>query len=392
VGDILELSVTNLTGANHPFHLHGFSIQPLDLKSGATTYTFPTEFRDNVDIPPGYTLRFRVQITDRPKADGVTPGGAYGRWLFHCHIFFHATLGMLSELVVVPGSGKERPDINVDATQVQVGQGQTASVTGNFFDPNSDPVSLSSSVGTMQNTGGGNFKWTFPTGSANSQFVYLTATDSNGLKSQIPFFLRITNSPPTLVLPVSAHGNFARPFSLGISATDPDAIDPLALGASGLPRGLTFRDNHNRTGTVSGTISARPGNYLTTFSASDGHNPAAHKSLRITITQAALTALIGDTVRPSHGAITVGCLILNGSARSCTVTVRSGHTRVGSARGTLRRRGGKTITLRIKLSSATLRKIAHSRNGVKLSVSLVVTRFGVRGSLRTSVSTIAVRH
>jgi hypothetical protein len=324
-------------------------------------------------------------------ADGVTPGGAYGRWLFHCHIFFHATLGMLSELVVVPASGKERPDINVDATQVQVNQGDTASITGNFFDPNSDPVSLSSSVGSVQPTGGGNFKWTFETGSTNSQFVYLTATDSNGLKSQMPFFLRVVNVPPTLVLPRNQRGKFGRPFSFGIRATDPNAVDTLALGASGLPRGLRFRDNHNRTGTVSGTVSARPGTYTTTFSASDGHNPAARRSLRITITQSALTALIGDKVRPSHGRITVGCLVLNGSARSCTVTVFSGRKRVGISRASLRRKGHKKITARIRLSSSTLQKIAHSRSGVKLKIHLVATRFGVRGSLKADVTTTAVR-
>ena len=196
VGDILQLAVSNATGANHPFHLHGFSIQPLTLTSGAITYTFPTEFRDNVDIPPGFTLTFRVQITDRPMADGVTPGGAYGRWLFHCHIFFHAELGMISELVVVPASGKERPDININSTQVQVKQGQTASLAGTYFDPNGDPVTLSSSVGSMHDNGGGNWTWSFPTRSAASQFVYVTATDSNGLKSQMVFFLNVIKGPP----------------------------------------------------------------------------------------------------------------------------------------------------------------------------------------------------
>ena len=60
LGDTLELTVTNQTGAHHPFHLHGFSIQPLDLHAGrrSPTYTFPyNEFRDNIDVPANYTLR-----------------------------------------------------------------------------------------------------------------------------------------------------------------------------------------------------------------------------------------------------------------------------------------------------------------------------------------------
>src|SRR5262249_62225116 len=77
VGDSLELSVANKTqGAHHPFHLHGFSIQPLSLTKtagGGPDYTFDYhEFRDNIDVPPGYTLHFRVRLDDRNMSDGVT--------------------------------------------------------------------------------------------------------------------------------------------------------------------------------------------------------------------------------------------------------------------------------------------------------------------------------
>ena len=110
LGDVLQLTVTNMTGAHHPFHLHGFSIQPISLtdtmagpppppnSSDASPgigppYTFPYhEFRDNIDVPAGYTLTFRVRLDDRPQMDGVTLGGGLGRWVFHCHIFFHASL------------------------------------------------------------------------------------------------------------------------------------------------------------------------------------------------------------------------------------------------------------------------------------------------------------
>jgi FtsP/CotA-like multicopper oxidase with cupredoxin domain len=83
LGDTLELTVTNATDGHHPFHLHGFSIQPLDLtRSGFPSYTFPyRDFRDNIDVPKRYTLRFRVRLDDRPLVDGVTPGGALGRWV-----------------------------------------------------------------------------------------------------------------------------------------------------------------------------------------------------------------------------------------------------------------------------------------------------------------------
>jgi FtsP/CotA-like multicopper oxidase with cupredoxin domain len=115
VGDMLELSVANSAGGPiHPFHLHGFSLQPLRLVNGATTYTYPyNEFVDTIEVYPGETLVFRVRLDDRPKfcdsgAGGpvllpCTAGsGAVGRWLFHCHIFLHAGAGMMGEVDVLP--------------------------------------------------------------------------------------------------------------------------------------------------------------------------------------------------------------------------------------------------------------------------------------------------
>jgi FtsP/CotA-like multicopper oxidase with cupredoxin domain len=205
-GDTVELEITNVTGANHPFHLHGMSIQPKSLTNGAQTFTWPyPEFRDNVDIPGGFTLKFRVRIDPRPLADGVTPGGEYGRWLLHCHIFFHATDGMLSELVVTGPEGNERPNVNVDNSEPVVNPGEAVSVTGTYNDPDEDPVSLSASQGSVINRGGGQYTWNFKTGATEgSHLVYITATDSHGLKGQIPLFLKINavNNPPGNQKPV----------------------------------------------------------------------------------------------------------------------------------------------------------------------------------------------
>ena len=104
LSNTLELTMTNATGAHHPFHLHGFSVQPIKLtpRTGTTgsSYTFPLEFRDIVDVPGDYTLTFRVSLDDRKMQDNLTAGGAIGPWMFHCHILPHATFGMRSELHV----------------------------------------------------------------------------------------------------------------------------------------------------------------------------------------------------------------------------------------------------------------------------------------------------
>ena len=79
-GDVLQLAIANNTsGAVHPYHLHGFSMQPLAIYSAnlqTNLYNFPFhEFIDTYEVYPGEALVFRIQLTDRrfwpiaPRAD-----------------------------------------------------------------------------------------------------------------------------------------------------------------------------------------------------------------------------------------------------------------------------------------------------------------------------------
>lgn len=235
LGDILEMTVTNTTGAHHPFHLHGFSIQPLDLtKPAFPTYTFPyNEFRDNVDVPAEYTLRFRTRLDDRPLMDGTTLGGALGRWVFHCHIFFHASFGMISEFVVAAADGNERPNVNAVAASIEINEGQTAMMDGTYQDPDADAVTLAGpAVGTFTDNANGTWSWSFPTtdGPDESQFLYATATDANLLKNQVAFALVVNNVPPSATIASPANGSmFAAPATVPVTAsvTDPGTGDTL---------------------------------------------------------------------------------------------------------------------------------------------------------------------
>jgi FtsP/CotA-like multicopper oxidase with cupredoxin domain/streptogramin lyase len=126
-GDVLQLAIANDTGAAdpangaaHPFHLHGFSMQPVaiytaDLQTNLFNFPF-NQFVDTLDILTGEALVFRIKLSDRPRladtatggpltlgTDGAT-GGNVGRWLMHCHIFLHGTVGMISELNVIPNT------------------------------------------------------------------------------------------------------------------------------------------------------------------------------------------------------------------------------------------------------------------------------------------------
>ncbi len=119
-GDVLQLAIANKTGAAHPYHLHGFSMQPVAIYSAnlqTNLFNFQyNQFVDTWDILPGEALVFRIKLEDRPVlADTATggpltlatdsaTGGNLGRWLMHCHIFLHGAVGMISELVVLPNS------------------------------------------------------------------------------------------------------------------------------------------------------------------------------------------------------------------------------------------------------------------------------------------------
>jgi hypothetical protein len=69
-----------MTDAHHPFHLHGFSIQPLDFtKTASPTYTFPyREFRDNIDVPaPVHDAASVSALDDRYVMDGHDSSAAH---------------------------------------------------------------------------------------------------------------------------------------------------------------------------------------------------------------------------------------------------------------------------------------------------------------------------
>lgn len=86
VGDTEIWEVVNGTKYDHPFHLHGFAFEILDLDGKPWPVR---ELKDSVNVPAGETLRFVVTFDDRP-----------GMWMFHCHILDHAQLGMMAVLQV----------------------------------------------------------------------------------------------------------------------------------------------------------------------------------------------------------------------------------------------------------------------------------------------------
>ena len=78
--------VFNNTDYNHPFHLHGFFFQVLDVDGVAPSVL---EWRDTVNLHGHQRMHLAVVLDDRA-----------GMWMYHCHILDHAGMGMMGMLMV----------------------------------------------------------------------------------------------------------------------------------------------------------------------------------------------------------------------------------------------------------------------------------------------------
>jgi FtsP/CotA-like multicopper oxidase with cupredoxin domain len=90
VGELQVWDVVNDTLMDHPFHLHGFFFQVVEVNGR------PPEFlswEDTVNVPPKGRVRIAWMPDDRP-----------GEWMYHCHILEHHASGMMGHFAVVrPG-------------------------------------------------------------------------------------------------------------------------------------------------------------------------------------------------------------------------------------------------------------------------------------------------
>jgi len=129
------------------------------------------------------------------------------------------------------------PNGTADNATVTVNAGATANNTGTFSDP-ADPVTLSASVGTVIDTGGGHWNWSFNTGGAVSQTVTIFGDDGAGAVPIASFSLVINNSttvqlhinPPQINL--NGNGVF-QVVALSTPAFLATSLDPATLRLSG---------------------------------------------------------------------------------------------------------------------------------------------------------------
>jgi FtsP/CotA-like multicopper oxidase with cupredoxin domain len=92
LGNAEEWTLTNTSGAAHPFHIHVNPFQVVGDKIDPNGPDDPTNWRwlDTIPIPPNGHLRIRSRF--------LTYHGAY---VLHCHILVHEDVGMMQDLTVV---------------------------------------------------------------------------------------------------------------------------------------------------------------------------------------------------------------------------------------------------------------------------------------------------
>lgn len=93
LGSVEDWEIVNLSGMDHPFHLHTNSFQVLDADGQPER-----AWKDVILVPRRQRRRFRVRFDDFT-----------GKAFYHCHILDHEDLGMMG-IVEVGNSGEDKHD------------------------------------------------------------------------------------------------------------------------------------------------------------------------------------------------------------------------------------------------------------------------------------------
>jgi FtsP/CotA-like multicopper oxidase with cupredoxin domain len=95
VGELQVWEISNTSLMDHPFHLHGFFFQVLQINGKPVDFI---AWKDTVNLPP----RSKVKIA-------WIPDNRPGKWMYHCHILEHHAAGMMAHFEVVdPKKGAQQ--------------------------------------------------------------------------------------------------------------------------------------------------------------------------------------------------------------------------------------------------------------------------------------------
>ena len=87
VGELQVWDIVNGSPVDHPFHLHGFFFQVVEVNGQPPAFR---SWEDTVNVPARGRVRIAWVPDDRP-----------GEWMYHCHILEHHAAGMMAHFDVV---------------------------------------------------------------------------------------------------------------------------------------------------------------------------------------------------------------------------------------------------------------------------------------------------
>ncbi|KAI0406374.1 Cupredoxin [Xylaria palmicola] len=133
--EIVQIVVNNLDSGRHPFHLHGHNFQAI-YRSEEEAGTFEDAGVSEADYPAipmrrdTFVLYPDGNIVLRFRADNP------GIWLFHCHIEWHVTSGLIATMVEAPLALQQALTIPPDHLDVCAAQqiATTGNAAGNAAD------------------------------------------------------------------------------------------------------------------------------------------------------------------------------------------------------------------------------------------------------------------
>jgi FtsP/CotA-like multicopper oxidase with cupredoxin domain len=88
LGELQVWELVNHSPVDHPFHLHGYFFQVVEVNGEAPDFL---SWEDTVNVPAQGRVRIAWMPDERP-----------GEWMYHCHILEHHAGGMMAHFEVVP--------------------------------------------------------------------------------------------------------------------------------------------------------------------------------------------------------------------------------------------------------------------------------------------------
>lgn len=97
VGELQVWEINNVSLMDHPFHLHGFFFQVLEINGKAPQYK---AWKDTINLTPRTKVKIAWMPDNRP-----------GKWMYHCHILEHHASGMMAHFEVIDGTKPYVPSL-----------------------------------------------------------------------------------------------------------------------------------------------------------------------------------------------------------------------------------------------------------------------------------------